>query len=515
MSVFVEKVLAHADRDPDGVVITDQWRVWTWSDLVARASAYGNAVVEHFAEADSPTAVPILVGRSGETPSAALGVLMAGRAVAPLSPQQPTVRMARCLSKLGATKILDARAPQEREATTVPLETIVPDEASGSTAMVGNSNGRSLLYILFTSGSTGEPKGVMCDHDNLLNTIKWSTDYIDWRPDDVIGVATQFSFDISWFDLLSCFYHGVPLSLLSDASDVRSVLEQISADRITSIFGVPAFFSQFVRARIVGALGETKLRRILSGGDFFPPAHILEWMDEASQVEILNVWGPTETSIVNTMYCVEDSDRPLLEQGKYPPVGRWHPRMPFVLVDEKGAVAAEPGVRGEIWMHGECVSRGYLEDDELTREVYTVYDGGRAYRTADVGYLDDEGRLYVAGRVGSVAKVSGYRIDLGEVEGALTSLDSVHLAGAFVKEVMPGISELWAGLELTPGIEFDVFGAKKALRRMLPGYMVPKRLVTLEKLPMNVNGKVDRTAIANAFSIQKAVAYDPPTVTPK
>jgi amino acid adenylation domain-containing protein len=511
MSVFVEKALAHADRSPDTVVVTDKWRTWTWSDLVARASAYGEAAVEHFPEADGTSAVPILVGRSGETPAAALGLLMAGRAVAPLSPQQPTARLNRCLSKLGVTDLIDARAPQEQDDLQLPLKTIVPDKAADRPASVGDADPCSLLYILFTSGSTGEPKGVMCDHNNLLNTVKWSSDFIDWRSDDVVGVATQFSFDISWFDLLMCFYHGVPLSVLSDASDVRSVARQIADDGITSIFGVPAFFSQFVRAGLVGALRDTKLRRILSGGDFFPPAHILEWMDEASHVQILNVWGPTETSIVNTMHPVDNSDRPLLDQGKYPPVGHSHPRMPFVLIDEGGTAVTEPGIRGEIWMRGDCVSLGYLQDEALTKEVYTSFEGTRAFRTADIGYLDDEGRLFVAGRVGSVAKVSGYRIDLGEVEGALATLESVHLAGVFVKEVLPGINELWAGVELTPGrLDLDIFDAKKALRRMLPNYMVPKRLLVLEKLPLNANGKVDRAEIVAFHSGHEAVITSTP-----
>ena len=496
MSVFVERALSFAALQPHKVIVVDKWRRWTWDQLVDRALSYKRVVGERFSSDATAHAIPIVVGRGGDVAAAVLGILMAGRAAAPISARQPVSRLRRCIDQLGATVVLDARAPEEREDLGQSL-IVVEDDAPGDISQsVPSVRLASIVYILFTSGSTGEPKGVMVSHGNILNTLIWSADQIEWRDGDVMGGATQFSFDIANFDLFTCFYFGVPLSIFPDPSDVRDLTDRIAETGVTSIFAVPAFFAQFVRAGVIPELRRMPLRRILSGGDFFPPAHVLEWLNGAPEVEVFNVWGPTETSIVNTMHKVGEADVPLLEKGQYPPVGRHHPRMPFVLMGEDNRVVTTVGERGEIWMLGDCVSIGYLGPEDADHHAYVTHDGMPAFRTQDIGYLSGDGSLNIAGRTGAIVKVAGYRIDLGEVESALTRLPQVHLAGAFVNEAIVGINELKAAVELRPGVDrLDIFAAKRRLRQMLPSYMVPKRLFVLPVLPLNQNGKVDRGTI--------------------
>ena len=144
-------------------------------------------------------------------------------------------------------------------------------------------------------------------------------------------------------------------------------------------------------------------------------------------------------------------------------------------------------------MLGACVTDGYLGDAEKTRQAYIKLDGQRAFRTQDIGYVDEKGCLFIVGRLGSTVKVAGYRIDLGEVETAASSLSEVHLACGFVNELAEGHEELWLAIE--PQVQneaLDIYSIKKRLRNVLQSFMVPKRVIVMEELPKNANGKIDR-----------------------
>ena len=340
----------------------------------------------------------------------------------------------------------------------------------------------------------------MVTHANIANTVLWAEDMLDWRRDDVIGLAVNLYFDIAMFDLFAGLCAGVPIAVLSEPANARRTCEEIGTMAVSSIFAAPVFFSQFVRAELLASPDLAPLRRIVSGGDFFAPAHVLRWLTARPHTAIYNVWGPTETSIVNTMHRVTQADVPRLTRGISPPVGRPHARMPFVLLDENLNRVDTPGEKGEICMQGPCVTAGYLDDPERTAAAYITVDGLPTFRTGDLGSLDAEGDLSIHGRIGTMIKVAGYRVDVGEVEGAAAGLPDVHAAAAFTHEVDVGLQELWLAVELKPGCaEIDLFSAKKHLRAVLPAYMVPKKIVVMDRLPTTPNLKIDRRAVADAF----------------
>jgi amino acid adenylation domain-containing protein len=494
-------VLRRVTERPDGVALHDKWRAWTWGELSARAMCYAAAIAETVSVRDHTGPVPIITGRSGEVLAAMLGAMMTGRGSAMLSPEQPIPRLRDCLADLDCGDfMIDARTEQEREEAPLELPTLeIPDEAPNVTPL-SSFPGDGIAYIIFTSGSTGRPKGVMVSHDNILNTLQWSWEHVRWIEADVIGSATKFSFDIAMFDVFTFFYYGVPLSIFPVMTDVNAILNQMAATNVTFLFSVPAFFTQFSRFDALDRVERSSLRRIISGGDFFPPAHILRWLDEAPSVEVINCWGPTETSVVNTFHVVGEEDRPALVAGGYPPVGRASPCQRFVLIDDDGAEVVEPGAHGEIVMLGDCVSQGYLKDPERTQVAFAPHRGERAYRTGDLAYLNAANDLFIAGRKGAMVKIAGHRVDLNDVESAAASLDNVHLAGAFVREIEPGVHELCVALEIIGSVdEFDLFSAKKTFRSLLPQYMVPKRLYPMAELPLSENRKVNRPAIAAMF----------------
>lgn len=493
---------ANAMAAPDKIIVSDSHQQWSWAELMHHARAYAKSIKN---TGLPPSAIiPIIVGRRCESIGAILGCLFAGHAFSPLSIDQPAARLSACLTRMNALFVLaDTPTAGTERSTIAGLPVLQPEQvvAAPTSERAPEASDERHLYVLFTSGSTGQPKGVVVDHGNIINTLTWAEEILDWRDDDVIGVAVNLYFDIAMFDIFTSLTSNVPMAILSNAADIHLTCSEIGKFAVTSIFAAPVFFSQFVRASVIGKPELSHLRRIISGGDFFAPAHMLAWMDSRPDLAIYNVWGPTETSIVNTMHLVNPQDRAGLVRGQSPAVGRAHPLMPFVLLDEDLRQVDGPGLKGEICMQGPCVTVGYLEDRERTENAYIVLNGERTFRTGDLGSLDADGNLYIHGRIGSLIKVAGHRIDVGEVEGAAASADQVHAAAAFLHDVDVGIQELWLAIELKPRYtDIDLFAFKKLLRELLPVYMVPKKIVVMEALPTTPNLKIDRRALSEKFN---------------
>lgn len=504
---LLQRVWSAAVNGPDKIIIIDGTRTWTWRELLWRATAYADALEEGQNSSKNKGIVPILVERNGETVAAILGAIISGRGFSPLSPQQPAARLAKCFDALDAKVVISQNPATKVVECGEHLEELVLSKQGvriGLPPQPSNLDAKQILYVLFTSGSTGVPKGVMADCGNIENTMMWSVDMLDWHENDVIGCCTNFYFDISMFDVFTMLYFDVPLAIYSSPSDAQQVVNETSRFKITSVFGVPTFFSNILRRGMLQDRNLNSLRRIVVGGDFFPPAHILGWCEIRPDVDIYNVWGPTETSIVNTMYKITSDDFVSLRNGRSAPVGKAHERMPFCLIDETLTVITDTNQRGEICMLGPCVTLGYLGDLEQTSQAYIMLNEVRAFRTKDIGYIDESGNLFIVGRMGSMVKVAGYRVDLGEVEFNVRTLEEVHNACAFVVELELGSGnrELWLALEKKDTKkELDIYSIKKRLRQVLPFYMVPKRIMVLKELPLNANGKIDRSALVRKVNL--------------
>jgi len=492
---FLEHVLKEAKNNPNQIIIKDKWRSWTWNDIIKTSYRFSETIRNNYSLSQKPVTIPLLVGRSGKVISAIIGCLISGNAFAPLSIKYPSYRIKKSIELLNADCVLSTLDESESISNDLKPIVIFENENSSSSTFPNNTK-NELLYVLFTSGSTGEPKGVLCSHLNIMNTILWSQHYLDWKKTDIIGCATQFSFDISMFDVFSFMYHGIPMVIFPEPSNTKDVVKRILRDNVTSIFSVPSFFSQFVASNIIDELSTSKLRRIISGGDFFPPKHVSNWLKKMPQISVYNAWGPTETSMVNTMHKITADDLPKLKKGKHPPIGKQHSMMPLILVDKAGKIISEPNVAGELVLLGVCVSMGYLNDDKEMKRRYTTKENLRAFLTGDIGYFDEKENFYISGRSDSMVKISGHRIDLNEVENVALQHLAVSSSAAFVQTIQDDYKELWLAMELKESnSEIDIYSAKKLLRKILPQYMVPKRLFVIPKIPLTINRKVDRLQV--------------------
>lgn len=495
MSTLISSIYRNINLDPQKIIIYDSKNSWSWTELLNKAKYYSELILKN---CDDQKIIPILVNRSAESVAAMLGCILLKKGIAPLSFNQPSVRIKKSISKLNSNILL---SPFSFESDLVNIKILTPKNKAVHPNIIYDEldfNSKDILYTLFTSGSTGEPKGVMVSSENIENTIKWSEDIIDWNNHDIIGCATNFFFDISMFDMFTTFYLNIPLAIYSEPNNISKIIDETLKFRITSIFSVPLFFAQLLKYDWKVNIGKFKnLRRIMSGGDFFHPNHILRWMKLFPNVDIYNVWGPTETSIVNTMHLITHKDKDVLLKGESPSVGKVHSKMNFVLVnDNRSEIVSESFERGEIVMLGKCVTQGYLKDKRLTSKSYGNINGKRCFYTNDLGYLDKDGNLFILGRKDTTIKISGYRVDLCEIEFTATNYNNIQLALVFVKKIDEIIEELWIVLELKENNEkFNIFNFKQHLRKNLPQYMIPKRVHVIDKMFLNQNGKIDRKKV--------------------
>jgi len=495
---FVDIILQKAESQPDKIILKDKWREWTWNELLLNSFQYTESIRKNF-DKKNISAIPILVGRSGESVASIIGTIMAGHTFAPIAYDQPHTRIKNIIDSLNLDKVVSGLHTSERKQNKLQLVESSKNRISKKDIQKPRKN--HPLYLLFTSGSTGKPKGVLCTSQNILNTLIWSKQYIKWNKNDVIGGVTKFSFDISLFDFFSMIYHDIPLSILDNISNTDYTIEQISNFKITSIFSVPPFFSQFASQKFVKKILATKLKRIISGGDFFPPKHVNFWLKNFPKISIYNVWGPTETSIVNTMHKITKNDFKKLKKGEYASVGKSNSLMPLVLFNTKNEKITKPKEIGELIVLGKAVSIGYFNNSNETQKKYFKFDGKMAFKTGDLAYKDKNGNFYIVGRNDNVVKIQGYRIDLNEIEKNMNNMPNVYAISVFVHRISNSEKELWAAIELEKNeTKLNIFKIKNKLRRILPNYMIPKRLFVIPKMPLTPNGKIDKKKVENYIS---------------
>jgi amino acid adenylation domain-containing protein len=516
---------AHAERSPHAVAVVCQDRQLTYGELNKRANQLARFLRAIGVGAERRVA--LLMERSVEMVVALLATLKAGGAYAPLDPQYPRERLALMLADSGADVLL----------TQTELRGLLP-ESEAQVVEVDVEWGRISLwsgekvekeeeeenpaYIIYTSGSTGRPKGVMIEHRQLSNYVHAAVERLRLPEGASYATVSTFAADLGHTMIFPALSRGGALHVLSRecAADGEALWEYLERHRIDCLKIVPSHIEALCdgvmgrgenRSRegeVEGKLLESKLRRLVLGGEASRWGLIERLRRMMPGCEIYNHYGPTETTVgaVAQPLEVEEKERAgLVGLGR--PMGNMRAYVMCEWMDVTGV-----GEAGELYIGGAGVGRGYLGRAEQTAEryvpdPYSERGGERLYRTGDVARYRPDGAIEFLGRVDNQIKIRGFRVEIGEIETALISHPSVREAAVIAIEDAPGEKRLIAyvvGARRQLSIVSDELRAY--LKERLPEYMLPLAFIQMDALPLSPNGKVDRRALPAPEQVKAAFA---------
>ncbi|WGD52053.1 amino acid adenylation domain-containing protein [Bradyrhizobium sp. CB1650] len=375
--------------------------------------------------------------------------------------------------------------------------------AGENLAETGLITGTDPAYVMFTSGSTGEPKGVVIPHQGVLHLVDWAHSDLRIGPGDRLTNVNPIYFDNSVFDIYAGLLNGAAIVALDALRGRRpaDLVDEIARSGCTFFFAVPTLFMYLDSMNLLTPDRLPGVRRFMFGGEGFPLARLRRFYDAfAGRALLINCYGPTETSCICSGF--EITAEVFRAADGLPPLGRLNPNFSYRILDEELRPVA-PGSIGELWLGGPCVGLGYINNPDETARRFRqdpLTGGHRSvlYRTGDLVELEvQSGLLRFRGRADNQVKLHGYRVELEEIDHAIASYPGITRALTAVLQDGAGPGRLVAAYSGAVTGEADLAAHCKA---RLPAYMVPSRFVWLEAMPTNANGKADRRAVAAALS---------------
>ena len=393
-------------------------------------------------------------------------------------------------------------------ATQRPLEIGFAFEGDGSRAQAGPRRAAGeehdpsrAAYVLYTSGSTGQPKGVVLSHRAALSFVDWAADATELVPTDVVSSHAPLHFDLSVFDIFASCRAGASVALVPPGLNVfpRNLADWIAAQGITVWYSVPSLLARLALSGGLERHDWSRLRQIIFAGEVFPVAHLRRLREQIPGARYWNWYGPTETNVC-TAYAV---DALPAEQTSPVPIGTACANCKLVIVDDAGAVCA-PGEAGELYVSGPSVMSGYHAMPEATAQALVMRsdgaDGDLWYRTGDLVREDDGGLLHLLGRRDGMIKSRGYRIELGEIESVLHQHPAVAEAAAIALPDEESGHVIRAAAVARTGEALDAGKLRAFCAERLPAYMIPLSIAVRRSLPRGSTGKLDRMRLREELS---------------
>ena len=490
MKTVLEYLDRQAETGPDRAMFTDETGTLTFSDVAAHADHIGSALLRRGA---SHEPVPVFMKRSGAMIAAFFGVWRAGCFYVPIDAEMGESRI---------RSILDRVSPRfaiaDESANALLSSCGFAGETLDATALLSEPIDRAALdaaeseqldsdpaYLVFTSGSTGAPKGVVGVHRAVLDYAGQITKTLRADRSDVFGMQAPLYVDACFKEILSALKCGSSVVLIPKKLFLSPVplVTYLNTHHVTALCWVVPALTLISALHTFDAVVPQYLRTVAFGSEVMPPKQLRIWKEHVP-ARYLNLYGPTECT---GMSCYYEVNRDFAD-GERIPIGHAFDNTEIFLLDENGCRAAE----GEICIRGTAVCHGYYRDPERTKKAF-VQNPLNAdypetiYRTGDLGRINDLGELEFLGRKDDQIKHMGHRIELGELEAAAKAIDGVNAACAVFDRERSVLGLVYTGPAEKPAL-------LSALRGKLPEYLLPKRTVQVDALPLTENGKTDRKA---------------------
>jgi amino acid adenylation domain-containing protein len=513
--ILSEAAARHSDR----VALAMDNRTITYAELEAASNQFARSLIRQGVERGDRVA--LWLNKSIETVVAIYGIMKAGAAYVPIDPAAPEARMGyicRDCSVTGLVTVRERATALERTfAGGTPMKAVwYADADDREPPAVGSVSGVSwqelggertdsiaysacaddLAYILYTSGSTGEPKGVMLSHGNAVSFVNWASETFAISAEDRLANHAPFHFDLSVFDLYAGAQAGATVFPVSPriAAFPAATAKQWSEQKLTIWYTTPSTLVLMLSRGGLAMLDLSALRLLLFAGEVFPVKYLRALMELAPQARFANLYGPTETNVCTWYEVVSppEGDTPV-------PIGRACSNCNLHILDEERKPVAE-GEAGELWVSGGTVMQGYWGRPERSREMLKPIEIGagitvRAYKTGDLVRMRPDGNLEFLGRRDHQVKTRGYRVELGEIESVLHSHPAVDEAVVIALPDDTIGHRLAAIIVIKPQAEVSKTALQQHCADTLPRYMVPGAMEIRPTLPRTSSGKVDRQAL--------------------
>lgn len=516
-----------AVKHPDKPAFLSETSVFTFSELKSKTKIIGSFIADKNIYNES---VLIFMEKSPEEVSALLGVICSGNYYVALDLEMAETRLSHIIDITGAKlMICDKYTKSKAESLGFKGKIYNYDEIiTGKIAhevllnIYQKTKDINPVYLVFTSGSTGVPKGVMASHRNVIDYIEGLGEILECDENTIFGNQAPLYLDASLKDIYTTLKYGATAYFIPKKLFMAPVklIEYLNEHRINTICFVASALTIFTKLSAFEYVKPKYLRVIAFGGEVFPLSHLKQWMKACPNAMFINLYGATECTGISSYYVVDDVER--LENGI--PIGKPLPNTEILLLDEEGSLIVKPlqgteisitdkegnptvkqpadtkifrqdekGLRGEICIGGTGLALGYYKDIEKTKEkfVNNPLNNGMSkliYKTGDIGYYGEDGGIYFAGRKDNQIKHRGYRIELEEIEACGNEISGVERGVCYYDNDKEVIIFFYEG-----SIEPDK--VKEYFRNKLAGYLVPGKVLKLAKLPNMAGGKIDRKAL--------------------
>ena len=479
-----------AEQQPDAPAVLSSSGDLTYAQLRDQALTLAAALRANGIRAGDTVAV--LGPKTAEQVPAVLGILAAGGAYLPIGIDQPRDRAERIL-RAGQVSLalVCGGKPLPLSIPALTIADVLRDSPADIEIEPATTDPAALAYVLFTSGSTGEPKGVEVAHDAAMNTVEFIGRHFAIGTADRCLALSTLEGDISVMDIFVTLRTGGAIVVVDEAQrrDPDAWARLIDTHQVTVLHFMPGWLEMLVE---VGAGRLSSVRAVPTGGDWVRPEVARRLRADAPAVRFAGLGGATETAVHNTIYEIDESGR-VPSDWTALPYGTPLPNNACRVVHDMGGDCPD-WVVGELWVSGRGIARGYRGRPDLTAQRFVVHDGRTWYRTGDMARYWPDGTCEFVGRADHRVKLSGYRVELGEVEAALRQLPGVATGVAAVVRT-PGGAEILAAAVRADGAQLTAEGVRDAMAELVPAHMIPRHVSLVERIPFTLGGKIDRRVV--------------------